>query len=156
MKSEVKVGDNRLQIARVFDAPRQLVFAFWKEVDRLQQWWGCKDTTKVECAMDFRIGGFFTCVMQIAGAGEFTYKGQYDEIVEPETIAYHADFGGTTTRVVVEFIEIHQGEGAQTKMVLTQVGFPGQNICEMVSKGTGESFDKLDSLLSSQVVVDHI
>ena len=40
MKSEVKVGDNHLQITRVFDAPRHLVFAFWKEVDRLQQWLG--------------------------------------------------------------------------------------------------------------------
>jgi uncharacterized protein YndB with AHSA1/START domain len=151
MKSEVKVGDNQLQITRVFDAPRHLVFAFWKEVDRLQQWWGCKDTTQVECAMDFRVGGSFTCVMQIRGAGEFSYKGQYDEIIEPEKIAYHADFGPTTTRVVVEFIE----QGAQTKMVLTQEGFPSQNICEMVSRGTAESFDKLEALVASQVLVNH-
>jgi uncharacterized protein YndB with AHSA1/START domain len=149
MKSEVKVGDNRLQITRVFDAPRHLVFAFWKEVDRLQQWWGCKDTTKVECTMDFRAGGCFTYVMQITGAGEFSYKGQYDEIIEPEKIAYHADFGGTTTRVVVEFIE----QGAQTKVVLTQIGFPAQNLCAMVSQGTTEALDKLDRLLTSQVLV---
>ncbi|HXR17947.1 MAG TPA: SRPBCC domain-containing protein [Terriglobales bacterium] len=148
MKSEVKVGDNRLQISRLFDAPRDLVFAYWKEVDRLQQWWGCKDTTKVDCTMDFRVGGFFVCVMQITGAGEFSYKGQYDEIVEPAKIAYHADFGPTTTRVVVEFFE----QGAQTKMVLTQAGFPGQSICETVSQGTKESFDKLDSLLASQAL----
>jgi uncharacterized protein YndB with AHSA1/START domain len=152
MKSEMKVGDNRLQITRVFDAPRHLVFAFWKEVDRLQQWWGCKDTTKVECNMDFRVGGSFTCVMQIIGAGEFSYRGHYDEIVEPERIAYHADFGGTITRVVVEFIE----EAAQTKMVLTQVGFPAQNICQMVSQGTMESLDKLDSLLASQAALNHV
>ena len=73
--------------------------------------------------MDFRVGGSFTCVMQIAGTGEFTYKGVYDEIVEPEKIAYHADFGPTTTRVVVEFIDL---PNAQTKLVLTQVGFPAR------------------------------
>lgn len=148
MKSEVKVGDNRLQITRLFDAPRDLVFAFWKEVDRLQQWWGCKDTVKADCTIDFRVGGVFACVMQITGAGEFSYKGQYDEIVEPAKIAYHADFGPTTTRVVVEFFE----QGAQTKMVLTQVGFPAQSICERVSQGTTESFDKLDSLLANQAL----
>jgi uncharacterized protein YndB with AHSA1/START domain len=153
MKSEVKVGDNRLQITRVFDAPRHLVFAFWKDVNRLEQWWGCKDTTKVECQMDFRIGGFFTCIMQITGAGEFTYKAQYDQIVEPEIIAYHADFGPTTTRVVVEFVDLPKGQGAQTKVVLTQVGFPSQKLCETVSTGTNESFDKLDSVLASQVLV---
>ncbi len=154
MKSEVKVGDNHLQITRVFDAPRHLVFAFWKEVDRLQQWWGCKDTTKVDCTMDFRVGGSFTCVMQISGAGEFSYKGQYDEIVEPERIAFHADFETTTTRVIVDFVDLQQG--AQTKMILTQVGFPAQSICEMVSQGTSESFDRLDSLLASQTLVNHL
>jgi uncharacterized protein YndB with AHSA1/START domain len=150
MKSEAKVGDNRLQITRIFNAPRTLVFAFWKDPERLQQWWGCKDTTKVDCTMDFRVGGSFTFVMQITGAGEFSYKGQYDEIIEPEKIAYHAHFGGTVTRVVVEFFD----QGAQTKMVLNQIGFPAQNICQMVSQGTSESFDKLDSLVSSQALVN--
>ena len=149
MKSEVKVGDNRLQITRIFNAPRSLVFAFWKDPERLQQWWGCKNTTKVDCSMDFRVGGSFTFVMQITGAGEFSYKGQYDEIIEPEKIAYHADMGGAITRVVVEFFD----QGAQTKMVLNQVGFPAQNICQMVSQGTTESFDKLDSLVSTQALV---
>lgn len=146
MKSEVNVGDNRLQMTRVFDAPRHLVFAFWKDAHLVRQWWGCKDTTKVECSMDFRVGGSFTYVMQIRGAGEFSYSGQYDEIIEPEKIAYHADFGGTITRVIVEFIDL----GAQTKMVLTQVGFPAQSICEMVSQGTDEAFDKLSSLLAAE------
>jgi len=149
MKSEVKVSDNRLEIMRVFDAPRQLVFAFWKKVEQLEQWWGCKDTIKIDCEMDFRVGGFFTCVMQIRGAGEFTYKGQYDEIVEPEKIAYHADFGPLTTRVVVEFVEL----GSQTKMLLTQTGFPSQEMCGHVSRGTMESFDKLEALLTGQTVV---
>jgi len=152
MKSELKVGDNQLQITRTFDAPRHLVFSFWKEVERLEQWWGCKDTTKLECQIDFRVGGLFSCVMQIRGAGEFTYNGQYDEIIEPEKIAYHADFGPTTTRVVVEFLE----QGSQTKMVLTQVGFPSQEICGMVSQGTNESFDKLAAALASQALVRSI
>jgi uncharacterized protein YndB with AHSA1/START domain len=150
MKSEVKVGDNRLQMTRVFDAPRSLVFAFWKQVDRFDQWWGCKDTTSVQCTIDFRVGGCFTCVMQIAGAGEFTYKGIYDEIVEPEKIAWHADFDATTTRVLAEFLELRN---AQTKLVLTQTGFPSQMIRDTVSKGTNESFDKLDSLLVGRVLV---
>ena|SRR5579862_9879876 len=148
MKSEVKVGDNRLEITRIFDAPRQLVFGFWKKVDQLEQWWGCKDTIKLECEMDFRIGGFFTCVMQIRNAGEFTYKAQYDEIVEPEKIAYHADFGPVTTRVTVQFLDL----GGKTKMVLTQVGFPSQGICEHVSRGTTESFDKLEAALAADTV----
>ena len=150
MKSDIVVGDNRLQIARIFDAPRHLVFAFWKDADRIGRWWGCKETTKVDCQMDFRAGGAFTYVMQITGAGEFSYKGQYDEIVEPEKIAYHADIGGTVTHVMVEFFDL----GSQTRMVLTQTGFPAPEIFKVVSQGTTEAFDKLEALVSNEALVN--
>jgi uncharacterized protein YndB with AHSA1/START domain len=146
MKSEVIIGDNRMTMTRVFDAPRERVFAAWSQADALQRWSGCKDTTKMECTMDFRVGGSFTQKMSIQGVGEYTITGIYDEIVVPEKIAYHVDLGPATTRVTVEFL----AQGTQTKLVLTQVGFPDQNLCKMVSQGTAEALDKLDQLLVAQ------
>jgi uncharacterized protein YndB with AHSA1/START domain len=148
MKSEIKISGNRLQITRVFDAPRSLVFGWWAQAEKLQQWSGCKEATKCEIEMDFRAGGSFTQKMQIAGAGEFSFAGQYDEIVEPEKIVYHANFGHAITRVIVEFFD--QGKG--TKVVLTHEGCPDDFFCKTVSQGTGESLDKLDSLLAGQAV----
>src|SRR6266853_1131392 len=58
MKSEVKISGNRIQITQVFDAPRPLVFAWWTQAEKLQQWSGCKAATKCEIEMDFRGGGF--------------------------------------------------------------------------------------------------
>jgi uncharacterized protein YndB with AHSA1/START domain len=146
MKSEVSITPNQLQITRVFDAPRSRVFAAWKESDLLQRWTGCKDAGRVECVIDFRVGGSFTQKMYIAGVGEYSITGIYDEIIEPERIAYHVDLGPATTRVLVEFIAL----GEQTKMVLTQEGFPDENLCKIVSQGTLESLDKLDSILTVQ------
>jgi uncharacterized protein YndB with AHSA1/START domain len=146
MKSDVKITGNRLQITRVFDAPRDRVFAAWKMEDLLQRWSGCKGATKVEIEMDFRVGGSFTQKMHITGAGEFSFTGTYDEIVEPARIVYHANLGPATTRVTVEFFE----QGNQTRMVLTQDGFPDENLCKIVSQGTLESFDKLDQILAGQ------
>jgi uncharacterized protein YndB with AHSA1/START domain len=146
MKSEVKITDDRLQMTRVFNAPRHIVFGWWSEAEKLQQWSGCKETTRCEIRMDFRVGGSFTQTMQIAGAGEFTFTGTYDEIVVPERIAYHADFGQFTTRIVVEFIE--QGNG--TKIVLVQDGFPDEFHCKTVSQGTSEAWEKLASLLPAE------
>ena len=60
MKSEVRISGNRLQITRVFDAPRHLVFSWWTEAGKLQQWSGCKEATNCEVVMDFRVGGSFT------------------------------------------------------------------------------------------------
>jgi uncharacterized protein YndB with AHSA1/START domain len=146
MKSDVKITGNRLQITRIFDAPRDRVFAAWTQPDLLQRWSGCKGATKVEIEMDFRVGGSFTQKMYITGAGEFSFTGTYDEIVVPERIVYHANLGPATTRVIVEFFE----QGSQTKMVLTQEGFPDVNLCKIVSQGTLESFDKLDQILVGQ------
>lgn len=138
-----------LQIVRTFDAPRQLVFTWWSEAGKMQQWSGCKETTRCEIQMDFRVGGGFKQKMQIRGKGEFTITGTYDEIVEPERIAYHADLGFAVTRVLVEFFE----QGDRTRVVLTQEGFPDENLSKTVSQGTTESFDKLDSILAREAEV---
>jgi len=143
MKSEVKIGDNRLQMTRIFDAPRERVFAAWTQPELLQRWSGCRDASKVEIKMDFRVGGSFTQTMHIAGVGAYTIKGIYDEIIEPEKISYHVDLGPATTHVTVEFI----AQGEQTKLVLTQEGFPDPSLCKIISHGTDESFDKLDQTL---------
>jgi uncharacterized protein YndB with AHSA1/START domain len=151
MKSDVKIAGNRLQITRVFDAPRRLVFSWWTQAEKLQQWSGCKEATKCEIEMDFRVGGSFTQKMQIAVAGEFSLTGKYDEIVEPKKISYHANLGPAVVHVVVEFF----AEGNGTRVVLTQEGLPDDFTCKAVSQGTMESFDKLDAVLAGQVVVDH-
>jgi uncharacterized protein YndB with AHSA1/START domain len=149
MKSEVKITDKQIQIARVFDAPRERVFAAWKRPELLERWSGCGDSTKVTVTMDFRVGGSFTQTMNISGAGEYAITGQYDEIVEPERIVYHVNLGPATTRVTVEFTDV-LGQGKQTKVVLTQEGFPDPKLCAIVSKGTSESFAKLAELLASE------
>ena len=143
MKSELKIEGHRMQITRVFDAPRERVFLAWKSPELMQRWSGCKETSKVEITVDFRVGGSFTQKMDIEGAGTHTITGVYDEIIEPEKIAYHVNLGPATTRVVVEFIE----QGRQTKVVLTQEGFPDQRFVKIVSVGTLESLEKLEHLL---------
>src|ERR1700733_11916894 len=142
MKSDVKITGDRLQITRVFDAPRERVFAAWKTRELLQRWSGCKETTRNDIEMDFRVGGSFTQKMDIEGAGQHTITGVYDEIIEPEKIVYHVNLGPATTRVVIEFRE----EGRQTRVVLTQEGFPDQTIVKIVSGGTLESLEKLEQL----------
>jgi uncharacterized protein YndB with AHSA1/START domain len=146
MKSDVKISGRRLQITRVFDAPRPLVYAYWTRADKMQLWSGCKETTQCEIEMDFRPGGNFRQKMNIAGVGEFTITGTYDEITEPERIAYHVNLGPAVTSVVVEFVE----QGKQTKVVLTQDGLPDEFLCKTVSQGTSEGLDKLERLLAAE------
>jgi uncharacterized protein YndB with AHSA1/START domain len=143
MNRDLQITGNRMRITRVFDAPRERVFEAWKRPDLIERWSGCKETAKVEITMDFRVGGSFTQKMDIDGAGQHTITGVYDEIIEPQKIAYHVNLGPATTRVVVEFI----AQGRRTKVVLTQEGFPDPSIVKIVSTGTMESLEKLEQLL---------
>jgi uncharacterized protein YndB with AHSA1/START domain len=149
MKSEINISGKRLQMTRDFEAPRPLVFSFWTKAEKLEQWSTCKEAVKCEVVMDFRVGGSFTQKMTLAVHGEtceYSLTGRYDEIVEPERIVYQANFGFATTRVTVEFCE--QGKG--TRVVLTHEGFPDEVFGRNVSRGTDESFDKIDVLLAHQ------
>ena len=155
MKSDVNITDNRLQITRVFDAPRSEVFGWWTQAEKLQRWSGCKEATNCEVVMDFRVGGSFRQKMQIhvnGGRCEFSFVGTYEEIVVPERICYLADFGGAITRITVEFHEL----GDRTKVVLTQEGFKDSSFCEIVAQGTLESLDKLDAILATQALVNRL
>jgi len=105
--------------------------------------------------MDFRVGGSLTQKMQIAtarGTCEFSFNATYEEIVVPERIVYRADLGRAITRVIVEFFD----QGGQTRLVLTQDGFADLETCKIVSQGTLESLEKLDSILAGQAKVNRL
>jgi uncharacterized protein YndB with AHSA1/START domain len=144
MNAEISIEGNRLQVARTFQFPRDRVFSWWSSAEKLQQWSGCKEATRCEIRMDFRIGGSFIQKMQIAGAGEFAISGRYDEILEPERIVYYATSGPVTTKVTVEFIERAGG----TQVVITHEGCPNEGFSKNVSQGLAETLEALELLLS--------
>lgn len=144
MKSEVKITGNCVEITRVLNAPRQLVFDWWSDGEKLQQWSMCAEATGCEVQMDFRVGGSFTQTMHLPGCGPVSLTGVYDDIVVPERISYRAAMGPAMTHVTIEFFE----EGNQTRVVLTHDGLPNEFICKMVSQGTLESFEKFDAVLA--------
>jgi uncharacterized protein YndB with AHSA1/START domain len=150
MKSEVTISGNRLQVKRSFEAPRPLVFSWWTTPEKLQQWSGCKESTKCEIDMDFRVGGSFAQKLTIKGRGDFTIFGTYEEITEPERIVYRAVYGPVTTRVTVEFFV--EGEG--TQVVITQEGVP-ESFSKTVADGTTESLEGLAPLIAKQILLDH-
>jgi uncharacterized protein YndB with AHSA1/START domain len=152
MKSNVRISGNTLQVTRIFDAPRNLVFSWWTTADKLRQWFGCKETVKCDVVMDFRVGGSFTQRMQIevdGGTCEFTVSGEYEEILVPEKIVYRANFGPSAARVTVEFHD----HGSGTKISVTHRGLPDESSRRNVSQGTLESLDKLEALLSGQTLL---
>jgi len=78
-----------LTITRVFDAPREVVFAAWTEPEHLKRWWGPRGFTTPACEVDLRVGGAWKIVMRFPdGVNEHIMEAVYREIVPPERIVF--------------------------------------------------------------------
>ena len=86
---KIETTDTELIVTRTFDAPRKLVFAAYSSCEHIQNWYGSRSCLIVECTMDFRVGGFWHyCLRDPLTGDESWSKAVYQEIVEPELIAY--------------------------------------------------------------------
>lgn len=87
-------------IARVFNAPRELVWKSWTEPERLKQWWGPKGFTVHTCKVDLRLGGVFHYGMKAPDGNEIWGRFTYREIKAPERLVFIVSFsdpkGGMT------------------------------------------------------------
>jgi uncharacterized protein YndB with AHSA1/START domain len=80
-----------IDITRVFDAPRELVFRAWTEPERFAHWFGGPESEVPvsSVAMDVRPGGKWTATM-FAGPErrEIPWSGEFREVVAPERLAF--------------------------------------------------------------------
>ena len=65
-------------ISRVFDAPRDLLWACFIDPERMKHWWGPKGFTVIASHMDLRVGGTYHYGMKAPDGpvmwGLFTYR----------------------------------------------------------------------------------
>ncbi len=87
-------------MSRVFDAPRDLVWRCFTQVEHLKQWWGPKGVRIVKASVEFRVGGSFHYAMQPPSGGLMWGKMAYREIAPQDRIVFINSFsdeaGGVT------------------------------------------------------------
>jgi len=141
-----------LEITRIFDAPRALVWKAWTDPQFVMQWWGPKGFTSPACKIDFRVGGQYFYCMRTPDGQEFWSGGEYSEIIAPEKIVSvlcYADENGKVepadkndveVRDVVTFEDIGNGR--------TKLTFKRSYWDEGEDAGMIEILDKLAALLA--------
>ena len=143
-------ADQQVLITRVFEAPREQVFAAWTDPDQVAQWYGPAhfDTPRDRVHIDLRVGGIWevTMVQRDTGA-EHPVRYEIIELVEPELLVLRCEpmpeIGlpdGTVTRV-----QFHD-HGAKTRMTLSDGPYPGGG--GHAEAGWNGAFDKLNVLLN--------
>lgn len=117
-------GDPRAIVGvRVFDAPRELVFAAWTDPEHLAQWWGPNGFTTTTHAFDFRAGGVWRFVMHGPDGRDYQNRVTFDEIVSPERIVYHHGGGDDVEPVQFRTTVTFEDLGGKTRLTLRGV-FP--------------------------------
>ncbi len=155
----------QLTFERVFNAPRDKVFAAFADSDKLAQWWGPQGWETTNKVMDFRPGGEWlycmTCVDKNQGewfGQEAWGKAVYSEIVQPEKIVYTDYFSDETgaanesmpsTSVTLLFTE-QDGKTTVTSISQFENKEAYDTVIGMgVIEGFSESWDRLDQLVTS-------
>jgi uncharacterized protein YndB with AHSA1/START domain len=107
-------SDQEIQITRLFDAPRELVFEAFTRPELLKRWLFGPDGWSLDvCEIDFRVGGKYRYVWKhLTNGTQMGMSGVIREIVVPERLVSTEKFDDAW----------YPGEGALGTVVLTAQG----------------------------------
>lgn len=100
-------AENELHFTRVFDAPREVVFACMIDPDHLVHFWGPAGTSapREHISVDPRPGGVFSTVMVNDRDGsQYPTHAVYDEVRPPEILSWTETHSGM--KVVTQFVAL--------------------------------------------------
>lgn len=80
--------DREIVLARVFDAPRALVFRMWTDPDHVMKWFGPRGFTCTLHEMDVRVGGRWRFDMKAPDGTLYPNRIEYLEIVPDERLVF--------------------------------------------------------------------
>lgn len=144
--------DTEIEMTRVFDAPRHLVFDALTKPELLKRWHGADGWNLVVCEVDLRVGGTWRFVARGPDGGDMAHGGVYREIAPPARLVYTESFDdrwypgeSLTTTVLTE----HDGRTTMT----STLRYPSQKIRDLVTRspmrrGVSESYHRLAETLA--------
>lgn len=143
--------DREIHVERVFDAPRDRVFAAFTDPKLIPEWWGPRDTTTVVDQMDVRPGGSWRFVIRNSDGSETGFRGTYREITPPERVVQTFEWEGMPGYVSVETATF-EDLGDRTKVTTTTLFHTTEERDGMLDsgmeRGMNESYARLDELLA--------
>jgi uncharacterized protein YndB with AHSA1/START domain len=144
----------KLQLTRVFDAPRELVFKAWTDASQFTQWFGaaaCDGASLQSTKVDARTGGKYRLQVRKDDGEFFTTVGVYREVKPPErlvfTWAFEKDgsgdeFGEVEPPKMLVTLEF-KARGKQTELILTHEKFASVESRDRHNEGWTRCLDSL-------------
>lgn len=130
----VKGNNIKLQLTRVFEAPREMVFKAWTDANQFQQWFGaaaCDGSSLQSVKLDARTGGRYRLKVRRADGEFWTTVGTFREVKQPERLVFTwqfekdgsgDDYGEVEPPEMLVTVEF-KARGKQTELTLTHENF---------------------------------
>ena len=153
MASKLEVttpSDTTIQMTRVFDAPRDLVFEAHSSAEHMSNWWGPRKYEVISAEYDFRPGGKWRIVHRGPDGDEHGFRGEFKEIVPPERIVWTFEYEGAPGQIAVETMTLEEKDGKTTLTAVSDAGSKEGRDAVMESgmeAGAAETYDRLDEYL---------
>jgi uncharacterized protein YndB with AHSA1/START domain len=113
-------ADDQIQIARQFDAPKELVYKAWTTPELVERWWHANRGEVKSIEIDLRVGGGWRYVMETPDGLEVGFHGEYRELVPNERIVSTEVYEGFPDGEAVDTLTLTEEDGRTTMTVLVQ------------------------------------
>jgi uncharacterized protein YndB with AHSA1/START domain len=122
--------------------PREVVFAAFRDPDRLAQWWGPKGFTNEFHQFDFRPGGIWRFTMRGPDGTPYGMDHQFTEIVQPERIVVrHFQPGHDFTLTIT--LAVHGAGSAVTWAMCLDDPAEAERLRAFLETATAENLERL-------------
>jgi uncharacterized protein YndB with AHSA1/START domain len=107
-------------MARLFDAPRELVFEAWTDAERMKHWWGPNGFTTTLCKLDPWPGGAIQIDMRAPNGTVYRHHGTVREIVPPERLVLTMSVKDSEGNIILESVTsvTFAAESGKTRLTL--------------------------------------
>jgi uncharacterized protein YndB with AHSA1/START domain len=147
-------SEREIHVERVFDAPRDRVFAAYTDPELIPEWWGPHGTTTTVDQMEVKNGGRWRFVVRNSDGSETGFRGTIREVTPPERIVQTFEWEGMPGHVSIDTAEFEDLGDGRTKVVTTSTFHTTEERDGMLGSGMegglNETYERLDALLAQQ------
>jgi uncharacterized protein YndB with AHSA1/START domain len=145
-------ADDQILITREFDAPRHLVYQAWTTPELVKRWFGGNHGEVTSTEIDLRVGGTWRYVLGGDDGPEFSFHGEYRELVANERIVSTEVYEGAPDAESVNTLTLTEHDGRTTMTVLIQHQSRANRDAVLeagMETGMNAALDKLEELTRS-------
>lgn len=121
LSQKKETSDSVLEITRILNGPRELVYSLWTDPKHIVHWWGPDGFTNTIKSMDLRAGGVWELVMHGPDGIDYPNKIEFIEVIKSEKLVYkhcgEKGFEPVNFHVTILF----EDQGEQTKLTMRMV-----------------------------------